>query len=89
MQRLANIITGRNNFRRPEACQPIVNELTATACLIQRKKTLLVEYRQLRKANAFVDRRFGEEDESLTAEEKAIARFQKQRMKEFGGELCT
>ena len=52
---------------------------------MQRKKTLLVEYRQLRKANAFVDRRFGEEDESLTAEEKAIARFQKQRMKEFGG----
>ena len=46
---------------------------------------MLVEYRQLRKANAFVDRRFGEEDESLTAEEKAIARFQKQRMKEFGG----
>ena len=29
MQRLANIITGRKNFRRPEACQPIVNELTA------------------------------------------------------------
>ena len=55
------------------------------ACVLQRKKTLLVEYRQLRKANAFVDRRFGEEDESLTAEEKAIARFQKQRMKEFGG----
>lgn len=53
--------------------------------LLQRKKTLLVEYRQLRKANAFVDRRFGEEDESLTAEEKAIARFQKQRMKEFEG----
>ncbi|DBA90017.1 TPA: hypothetical protein ACH3X2_004286 [Trebouxia sp. C0005] len=52
----------------------------------KRKKTLLVEYRQLRKANAFVDRRFGEEDESLTAEEKAIARFQKQRMKEFGGD---
>ena len=87
MQRLANIITGRKNFRRPEACQPIVHELTAIACLVQRKKTLLVEYRQLRKANAFVDRRFGEEDESLTAEEKAIARFQKQRMKEFGGEL--
>lgn len=57
--------------------------------MLQRKKTLLVEYRQLRKANAFVDRRFGEEDESLTAEEKAIARFQKQRMKEFGGGSLT
>ena len=51
--------------------------------MLQRKKTLLVEYKQLRKANAFVDRRFGEDDESLTAEVKAIARFQKQRMKEF------
>ncbi len=28
---------------------------------VQRKKTLLVEYRQLRKANSFVDRRFGGE----------------------------
>ena len=58
---------------------------TNSTFILQRKKTLLVEYRQLRKANAFVDRRFGEEDESLTAEEKAIARFQKQRMKDFGG----
>lgn len=54
-------------------------------CCLQRNKTLLVEYRQLRKANAFIDRRFGEDDESLTAEEKAIARFQKQRMKDLGG----
>lgn len=46
---------------------------------------MLVEYRQLRKANAFIDRRFGEDNESLTAEEKAIARFQKQRMKDLGG----
>ena len=27
--------------------------------LLQRKKTLLVEYKQLRKANTFIDRRFG------------------------------
>lgn len=26
---------------------------------LQRKKTLLVEYRQLKKSNVFVDRRFG------------------------------
>jgi hypothetical protein len=26
---------------------------------VQRKKTLLVEYKQLRKANTFIDRRFG------------------------------
>lgn len=29
------------------------------AGLVQRKSTLLVEYKQLKKANAFVDRRFG------------------------------
>ncbi len=52
---------------------------------LQRKKTLLVEYRQLRKANAFVDRRFGEDNEGLTPEEKAIVRFQKQRMSQAGG----
>ena len=56
----------------------------SAACL-QRKKTLLVEYRQLRKANAFVDRRFGEDNEGLTPEEKAIVRFQKQRMSQAGG----
>jgi hypothetical protein len=26
---------------------------------VQRKNTLLVEYKQLRKSNAFIDRRFG------------------------------
>ena len=56
----------------------------SAACL-QRKKTLLVEYRQLRKANAFVDRRFGEDNEGLSPEEKAIVRFQKQRMSQAGG----
>jgi hypothetical protein len=29
------------------------------ALALQRKNTLLVEYRQLRKSNAFIDRRFG------------------------------
>ena len=63
---------------------------SVTVFCLQRNKTLLVEYRQLRKANAFIDRRFGEDDESLTAEEKAIARFQKQRMKDLGGAtLCA
>ncbi|KAL4451742.1 hypothetical protein ABPG75_007404 [Micractinium tetrahymenae] len=49
----------------------------------RRKSTLLVEYKQLRKSNAFIDRRFGEDDESLTADEKALLRFQKQRLKEM------
>jgi hypothetical protein len=28
-------------------------------CWLQRKKTLLVEYKELQKSNAFIDRRFG------------------------------
>eukprot|EP00884_Botryococcus_braunii_P010637 jgi/Botrbrau1/19575/Bobra.0035s0060.1 len=51
----------------------------------RRKKTLLVEYKQLKKSNVFVDRRFGENDETMTEEDKAIARFQKERMRELAG----
>ena len=59
------------------------------AAVEKRRDTLLVEYKQLRKSNAFVDRRFGEGDESLTQEEKALMRFQKQRMKELAGSKFT
>eukprot|EP00897_Mesotaenium_endlicherianum_P006282 jgi/Mesen1/5682/ME000288S04895 len=45
----------------------------------RRKATLLQEYQQRGKANAFLDRRFGESDEGLSQEEKAIMRFQKER----------
>ena len=78
----------------------------------------MVEYKELKKCNAFVDRRFGgaalqespiasccfwlkcprsvqalrviactlaEDDATLTEEDKAIARFQKQRMKDLKG----
>ncbi|GLC45018.1 hypothetical protein PLESTB_001743300 [Pleodorina starrii] len=48
----------------------------------RRKKTLLVEYRQLRKANTFVDRRFGETDPELTEADKGLARLQAQRLKQ-------
>ncbi|GLI63095.1 hypothetical protein VaNZ11_005999, partial [Volvox africanus] len=48
----------------------------------RRKKTLLVEYRQLRKANTFVDRRFGESNPELTETDKGIARLRAQRVKE-------
>lgn len=50
----------------------------------QRKASLLVEYKALKKANAFVDRRFGEQDDSLSAEDKALLRYQKQRTRELG-----
>lgn len=52
------------------------------AIALQRKKSLLVEYKQLRKSNTFIDRRFGEEDDRLTEEEKAIQRLTVQRVKE-------
>jgi len=56
-----------------------------SAATQKRKDTLLIEYKQLGKANAFLDRRFGEDDDTLTAEEKALLRFQKQRIKDASG----
>jgi len=56
---------------------------------LQRKTTLLVEYKQLKKNNAFIDRRFGEDDESLTNDERALLRFQKQRLRELAGSKFT
>ncbi|KAH9309726.1 hypothetical protein KI387_037637, partial [Taxus chinensis] len=44
-----------------------------------RKKTLLQEYKQSGKANMFLDRRFGENDDCLGDEDKAIIRFQRER----------
>jgi hypothetical protein len=45
----------------------------------QRKKTLLQEYKQSGKANVFLDRRFGENDDTLEDADKAIIRFQRER----------
>lgn len=49
----------------------------------RRKKSLLVEYKNLGKSNAFLDKRFGEKDANLDEEEKALMRFQKQRLKQL------
>ncbi|KDD73522.1 Nop14-like family protein, partial [Helicosporidium sp. ATCC 50920] len=56
-----------------------------SAAAEKRKNTLLVEYKQLRKANAFVDRRFGENDKTMTEEEKSLLRLQKQRLFDVAG----
>ena len=48
----------------------------------KREKSLLVEYKRRHSANTFVDRRFGEHDETLNEEDKAILRFQKERVKQ-------
>lgn len=50
---------------------------------MQRKDTLLHEYRQSKKANAFIDRRFGESDASLAEDDKAIMRYQKERLSQL------
>ncbi len=44
-----------------------------------RKQTLMVEYSQERKANNFVDRRFGEDDAGLPEEDAMLMRYQKEK----------
>jgi nucleolar protein 14 len=44
-----------------------------------RKQTLMVEYSQERKANNFVDRRFGEDDIGLPEEDAMLMRYQKEK----------
>ena len=50
----------------------------------KRKETLLQEYKIRNKSNSFVDRRIGEKDAELSAEDKMIARFTMERMKNTG-----
>lgn len=45
----------------------------------ERKTKLLKDYKSNQKSNIFVDKRFGENDPSLSLEEKMFARFQKDR----------
>ena len=46
----------------------------------KRKDTLLQEYKRKDKTNVFVDRRIGEKDSELSAEDKMIARFAAERI---------
>uniref|UniRef100_A0A8W8IK48 Nucleolar protein 14 n=1 Tax=Magallana gigas TaxID=29159 RepID=A0A8W8IK48_MAGGI len=48
----------------------------------KRKATLLQEYNQRFKSNKFIDKRFGENDTSLSVEEKMMKRFAMERAKE-------
>ena len=50
----------------------------------KRKDTLLQEYKIKNKSNIFVDKRIGEKDAELSAEDKMIARFTAERMKKGG-----
>lgn len=53
--------------------------LARSRAIEKRKKTLLQEYKQSGKANVFLDRRFGENDDTLEDADKAIIRFQRER----------
>jgi nucleolar protein 14 len=51
------------HIRHAHACHPAITHpqlpTSPWTVVLQRKSTLLVEYKQLRKSNAFIDRRFG------------------------------
>ncbi len=49
---------------------------------VSRERSLLVEHQRRGNANIFNDRRFGEDDHRMTEEDKAILRFQKERVKQ-------
>lgn len=51
--------------------------------LKKRKNTLLKEYNLLDKSNKFIDRRIGERNYSLTEEDKAMARFTAERVRNY------
>ncbi|KAJ7771047.1 nucleolar protein 14 [Mycena maculata] len=55
------------------------------AGLEQRKKTLLVEYEEKGRAGGIVDRRFGENDPSMSLEERMLERFTKERQRSSRG----
>lgn len=55
---------------------------TAKACLSsQRRKTLLPQWLDRNRAGAVVDRRFGEDDPTMTPEERALQRFTFERQR--------
>ncbi|XP_029197418.2 nucleolar protein 14-like [Acropora millepora] len=53
--------------------------ISRSKAIKKRQKTLLVEYKQKNKANLFIDRRFGEYDETMSLEEKMMRRFTMER----------
>ena len=52
--------------------------------IFQRKETLLQEYKLRNKNNLFLDKRIGEKDANLSAEDRMIARFTAERIKGAG-----
>ena len=52
---------------------------------MQRKKTLLKEYEDKDRAGGIVDRRFGENDPTMSLEERMLERFTKERQRASKG----
>ena len=48
-----------------------------------RRETLLVEHQQKGRTNAFIDGRFGENDEGMPEEDKLVHRFQRERQRQI------
>ena len=51
----------------------------------QRKKTLLKEYEQKGRTGGIIDRRFGENDPTMSLEERMLERFTKERQRSSRG----
>ncbi|KAJ4474993.1 nucleolar protein 14 [Lentinula aciculospora] len=56
-----------------------------TAGIEQRKKTLLKEFEERHRAGGIIDRRFGENDPSMSLEERMLERFTKERQRASKG----
>ena len=52
---------------------------------MQRKKTLFKEYEEKDRAGGIIDRRFGENDPTMSIEEKMLERFTKERQRASKG----
>jgi hypothetical protein len=55
--------------------------------VIQRTRTLLKEYRDKDRVGGIIDRRFGENDPTMTPEERMLERFTRERQRESKGAL--
>ena len=73
--------SGKSNLKNEAVGRPGIARSRAIQI---RKDTLLQEYKIRHKSNVFVDRRIGEKDAELSAEDKMIARFTAERMKSGG-----
>lgn len=78
----------RPGFNRCGGTQPFSPLFRLTRALNkQRTKTLLVEYQDKDRSGGVLDRRFGENDPTMTPEERMLERFTRERQRESKGAL--